>query len=74
MARSLMADPGSAFVAHAQGEELFPGVRQRLFTIAAEAGYTPQMLTVIADRNHRPRFEVFRYVRNKPDLSHKIPK
>jgi len=63
MARSLMADPGTAFVAHAQGEELFPGVRQRLFMIAAEAGYMPQMLNVIADRNHRPRFEVFRYVR-----------
>ena len=61
--RSLMADPGSAFVAHAQGDEMFPGVRGRLSTIATEAGYTPQMLTVVTDRNHRPRFEIFRYVR-----------
>jgi hypothetical protein len=64
--RSLMADPGSAFVAHAQGDEIFPGVRQRLGVIATEAGYVPQMLTVITDRNHRPRFEVFRYVRDNP--------
>jgi Dolichyl-phosphate-mannose-protein mannosyltransferase len=66
MVRSLMADPGSAFVAHVHGEEIFPGVRQRLSTIATEAGYTPQILSVIADRNHRPRFEVFRYVHTTP--------
>jgi hypothetical protein len=79
MVRSLMADPGNAFVAHAPGDEIFPGVRQRLGAIATEAGYVPQMLNVVTDRNHRPRFEVFRYVLTaslpvKDTLSHTIPK
>ena len=63
MIRGLVADERSVFVGHAEGSEQFAGVHRRLDEIAAGAGYSRRILAVIDDRNHRPRFEVVRYVK-----------
>ena len=60
--QSLMGDPRNAFVDHAEGGEQFPNARERLASIAAAGGFRKELLTVITDRNQRPRFNVFRYV------------
>ena len=64
--RSLLSEPKTVFVDHAEGGEQFPGVRDRLGRIAAEAGYAKQVVTIISDRNKRPRFEISRYVGAHP--------
>ena len=61
--RSLAADPRNVFVAHTQAGEQFPGVRRRLDSIAAGAGYAERVERVITDRNGRPRFEIVRFER-----------
>jgi hypothetical protein len=61
-----MADPAYAFVDYTGEGSQFPGVRQRLERIAEDAGYTRDRLALIADRNHRPRFEIFRYAPKAP--------
>jgi len=59
--RSLAADPRNVFVAHTQAGEQFPGVRRRLDSIAAGAGYAERVEHVITGRNGRPRFEIVRF-------------
>ncbi|MBM3774259.1 MAG: glycosyltransferase family 39 protein [Acidobacteria bacterium] len=58
---SWLAEPGSVFVGHTEGNEMFPGVHRKLDAIAAQAGYTKDVLATIADRNGRPRFAVYRF-------------
>ncbi len=58
----LLEAPAAVFIAHTQGEEAFPGVNARLDSLARSAGLHPEVLKVIADRNHRPIFQVYRYV------------
>jgi 4-amino-4-deoxy-L-arabinose transferase-like glycosyltransferase len=60
--RSLLSEPKSLFVDHAEGGEQFPGVREHLSRIATEAGYVKRVVAVIKDRNMRPRFEISRYM------------
>jgi 4-amino-4-deoxy-L-arabinose transferase-like glycosyltransferase len=58
----LIADPRNLFVDHAADAVAFPEARKHLASIALAAGYRRQTVIMIADRNHRPRFEIFRYV------------
>ena len=59
--RSLVSDPKNLFVDHVESAQQFAGVRERLASIATQAGYSREVVTTIADRNHRPRFEIVRY-------------
>ncbi len=52
----------AVFIAHTEGNEVFPGVNARMEALARSAGYRPETLKVIADRHHRPIFQVYRYV------------
>ena len=58
----LIADPRNLFIDHTPDAVVFRDVREHLGSIAAAAGYRRETVTTIADRNHRPRFEIFRYV------------
>jgi len=44
------------------GEEMFPGVNERLDRAAAGLAHRKEVLRTVADLNGRPRFEVFRYL------------
>lgn len=59
---SLIANRRTLFVGHTSGGEQFAGVQERVAAVAARAGYTKQVVKIIADRNRRPRFEIARYV------------
>jgi hypothetical protein len=59
---SLVADSNSVFVNHPPEDEAFPGTTRRLTAIAAEKGYKSENLTLIADKNGRSRFQIFRFV------------
>jgi hypothetical protein len=59
---SLVTEPDTVFVNHAPGGEIFAGSDERLAEIAAGRGYRAETLSVIADRNGRPRFRIFRFV------------
>lgn len=59
--RSLIEDPQNVFVDHTAPDEQFPAARERLASIAAQAGRTAEVIAVIRDRNRRPRFEIVRY-------------
>ena len=61
--RSLMMDPWTVFVDHAEGGAQFVEARRRMASIATEAGYKKHILSVIRDRNRRPRFEISRYTK-----------
>lgn len=63
--QSLMDDSQSIFVDRAGAGEQFPGVREHLAEIAGQGGYGKQIAGVIRDRNARPRFELFRYVKER---------
>jgi hypothetical protein len=59
--RELLAQPGSLFLGHAPGREVFPGKTEILTQRAAALGYQRQVLAVIADSYGRTTFEVFSY-------------
>jgi 4-amino-4-deoxy-L-arabinose transferase-like glycosyltransferase len=61
--KTLVSDPDNLFVDHTDGGEQFPGVRSRLASIAAQAGFKTEVVKVFVDRNQRPRFQVTRYIR-----------
>ncbi len=58
---SLITDRQTLFVDYAAGFEVFPGVHERLASIAQKNGYSRQVVETVFDRNDRPRFEVVRY-------------
>ena len=58
---SLIGDPTNVFVDHTDGGTQFPTAHSRLASIALQAGYKKQVIGIISDRNHRPRFEIARY-------------
>ena len=60
--RTLIEDPKTVFVQHAAGSEQFTAAAARLASLTAQARRTEEVIKVIADRNHRPRFEIVRYV------------
>jgi len=56
-----LADADGLFVAHTEAYEEFKGVGKRLAKLAAEFGYTRELVATVADANGRPVFEVSRY-------------
>jgi 4-amino-4-deoxy-L-arabinose transferase-like glycosyltransferase len=64
--RALMGQPNTLFVDHTADSEVFPGVREHLDRIAAEAGCRKEVVQIIKDRNQRPRFEISRYRECRP--------
>lgn len=69
--RSLIAEPDAVFVDHTIDGEQFPGVREHLDRIAADAGYQKEIVDTIKDRNARPRFEISRYREDRQQQSRK---
>jgi len=62
--RQWMSDPANVFISHSPGSEiLYPDVNRRTDALAARFGLRRVTLASIADRNGRPRFEVFRFAR-----------
>ena len=59
--RSLIEDDRALFVDHTSDGVQFAAARQHLAALASEAGRHREIVKVIADRNSRPRFEIFRY-------------
>jgi 4-amino-4-deoxy-L-arabinose transferase-like glycosyltransferase len=59
--KALVAED-AVFIAHTSGNEIFPGVNARTDALVQPAGYHPEVVKLIADRNHRPVFQVYRYV------------
>lgn len=59
--RNLLARPGSVFLGHAPGREVFPGKTEKLTKRAAALGYQRQVIAVIADTFGRSTFEVYSF-------------
>jgi len=57
---AMLADPHALFVSHVPSREAFPGVGEHLQTIAHEEGYEQEPIRIVADRNGRAIFQVFR--------------
>jgi hypothetical protein len=59
--RSWLNAPHAVFVGRVAADEIFRGVHHRMDAAAAALGYTKLPLTLIQDRNRRPRFEIYVY-------------
>jgi hypothetical protein len=59
--RKLLDRPGSIFVGHGPGLEIFPDRTGKVTSHAEALGYRRQVDAVIADSFGRPMFEVFRF-------------
>ncbi|MCL4401364.1 MAG: hypothetical protein M1436_01685 [Acidobacteria bacterium] len=59
--REWTSTPSSVFISHADGSEFQPGAARRMEALAAAFGHRRETLAMIADRNGRPRFQVFRF-------------
>jgi len=57
-----LAAQDAVFIAHTSGNEILPGMNAGMDALARSAGYRPEVVKVIADRNRRPIFQVYRYV------------
>jgi hypothetical protein len=53
--------PGTVFVSHTDGNEIFPGVNAHLEEVASAAGFVRETMGRFHDRNGREIFLVFRY-------------
>jgi len=51
------------WVGHTAACEEFPGANDRIVKAASSAGFRKELIKVIPDRNGRPVFEIFRFVR-----------
>jgi hypothetical protein len=71
--RDRISNPRHIFVGHTEGNEFFTGVSARLQALAAESGYRKELLTVIPDRNGRPIFEVFRFLKTTESRRFQTP-
>jgi hypothetical protein len=58
---TMLADPHALFVSHVPSREAFHGVTEHLETIARAEGYEKEPIRIVADRNGRPVFQVFRF-------------
>jgi Dolichyl-phosphate-mannose-protein mannosyltransferase len=59
--RQWLRTPMTVFVSHTDANQIFRGVNQRLDAIARADGLRRDSIQVVADRNGRPIFQVFRY-------------
>lgn len=58
----LMGTAGALWVGHTDNYEEFHGLNSRLMTRAARAGYRKEVVHLIADRNGRAVFEIYRLI------------
>lgn len=61
---NMLSQQHAVFITHMPGQEFFPGAMERLLKAAAERGYRGELLRTVADRNGRPVFKVYRFVRD----------
>jgi len=58
----LLADGGAIWVEYTPGNEITPGINDRLLQSARGAGFEPVPLEIFNDRNGRPIFQTLRFV------------
>ena len=51
------------WIGHTDAYQQIPGVNERMVRLARAAGFDKQMIETVPDRNGRPVFEIFRFVR-----------
>ncbi|MEN6532583.1 MAG: glycosyltransferase family 39 protein [Bryobacteraceae bacterium] len=61
--QELVTGPQNVAVVHTEPNEEFAGSKQRLIEFARNAGYRHELVQTIHDRNGRPVFEIFRFMR-----------
>jgi len=59
----MISDPDNVFIAHTKEYEFFPGINPKLVKFAAEAGFQPKTIQMVADSYGRPVYEVYRFVK-----------
>jgi hypothetical protein len=59
---TMVKDPNIVFVDHTARDWQFQDAHTHLQAISDRTGYVRDVLSVVRDRNERPRFEVYRYV------------
>jgi 4-amino-4-deoxy-L-arabinose transferase-like glycosyltransferase len=57
----MISSPANLFINHTKDFEFFAGVNDKLLKFASAAGYRREIVTVIADRNGRPVYEVYHF-------------
>ncbi len=58
---AMLADPHALFVSHVPAREAFHGVGEHLDIIARSEGYEKVPIHIVADRNGRAIFQIFRF-------------
>lgn len=58
---AMIDSPERLFVAHTAGNEMFPGLNDKLRNTAAQLGYHEELVRTVGDRNGRQIFEIFRF-------------
>jgi hypothetical protein len=59
----MLAEKGAIFVGHTDDNQIFPERNERMQAAAGAAGYRKRVVKMIEDRNGRPIFEIYRWVR-----------
>jgi len=59
---AMLSDRDAVWLDHVAAREEFAGVGANLDRFASAAGYRKERLNTISDSNHRPVFEIFRYL------------
>jgi hypothetical protein len=62
-ARLQISNPRHVFLTHTRGQEMFPGVTERLVRFAAQEGFHRTDHRVFVDSNRRQTVELFRFAR-----------
>lgn len=65
--------PGHLFIGHTDNNEFFSGCRKNLLHTAALAGFRRELLATVPDRNGKPVFEVFRFIRSEQGAAGAAP-
>jgi hypothetical protein len=52
---------GVVFLSHVRGLEVFPGIDDKIDSIATKHGFARQVIKTFNDENGRPIFELFQY-------------
>jgi len=55
--------PESIFIQHTEDKQMFPGINDRLRDMAGQLGFEEHVERTVHDRNGRPVFELFRFVK-----------
>jgi len=59
----MLAEKDAIFVGHTDDNQIFPERNERMQEAADAAGYRKRVMKMIEDRNGRPIFEIYRWVR-----------